>query len=422
MRSTIIVAIAFGLYYGFKYTNYSVSPTYGEKEMYNNQLSNDLEILSDHNEIIKYEKVKMNMLPYFTALEKHIETSKKEQSKLLLKRSYSSALYNAIKSTTVMGTEFDGSKKAELPIINQNMCGSCWAISCSMALKANLDLKSFGMNENEIPNLNMMIACSNNPSQIINTRNEELNWIIELSQTRHMHAGCEGGITGMCLAMLQQQKSIFIDDVREYKSGSVNLTTGPVRQSTFLNLPANSCNEVKQIAHENTLKVPFSLQDLNTVNLFRRNHVHGVFMPSTRDIRSFINKYTAVIVYVDMDSGLHKTDLFNKKGIMHLPECIWKRTDFVQSGHNDMHSISQFKEADHAMLLVGWDCNKKAWLLQNSWGTDWGDTGQIWVYDANVCSNKFEHSRHSNGAGPLCMFGSTLSAFSFSDINHMDFA
>jgi hypothetical protein len=37
--------------------------------------------------------------------------------------------------------------------------------------------------------------------------------------------------------------------------------------------------------------------------------------------------------------------------------------------------------------VVGYDNNRKAWLVKNSWGTDWGDKGYFWVgYDAaGIC-------------------------------------
>jgi len=39
---------------------------------------------------------------------------------------------------------------------------------------------------------------------------------------------------------------------------------------------------------------------------------------------------------------------------------------------------------DHAILLVGWDDAKGAWLLKNSWGPSWGVDGFMWIsYDAN---------------------------------------
>ncbi len=40
--------------------------------------------------------------------------------------------------------------------------------------------------------------------------------------------------------------------------------------------------------------------------------------------------------------------------------------------------------SNHAILLVGWDDDKGAWLMKNSWGTDWGEDGYMWIkYNSN---------------------------------------
>jgi TolA-binding protein len=39
---------------------------------------------------------------------------------------------------------------------------------------------------------------------------------------------------------------------------------------------------------------------------------------------------------------------------------------------------------NHAVVLVGWDDSKGAWLLRNSWGTNWGEDGYMWIdYNSN---------------------------------------
>lgn len=43
-------------------------------------------------------------------------------------------------------------------------------------------------------------------------------------------------------------------------------------------------------------------------------------------------------------------------------------------------------DVNHGVLLIGWDDNRNggAWLIKNSWGTDWGNQGYGWVkYDSN---------------------------------------
>jgi cathepsin L len=39
---------------------------------------------------------------------------------------------------------------------------------------------------------------------------------------------------------------------------------------------------------------------------------------------------------------------------------------------------------NHGVTLIGWDDQKQAWLIKNSWGTNWGDNGYMWIgYNSN---------------------------------------
>lgn len=35
--------------------------------------------------------------------------------------------------------------------------------------------------------------------------------------------------------------------------------------------------------------------------------------------------------------------------------------------------------ANHAVSIIGWDDNKAAWLVKNTWGSHWGNNGTFWV-------------------------------------------
>jgi len=36
-------------------------------------------------------------------------------------------------------------------------------------------------------------------------------------------------------------------------------------------------------------------------------------------------------------------------------------------------------DVNHAIILVGWDDSKGAWILRNSWGTGWGENGYMYI-------------------------------------------
>jgi TolA-binding protein len=45
---------------------------------------------------------------------------------------------------------------------------------------------------------------------------------------------------------------------------------------------------------------------------------------------------------------------------------------------------SNATNTNHAVMIVGWDDKRGAWLVRNSWGTWWGEDGYIWVkYGSN---------------------------------------
>jgi hypothetical protein len=54
----------------------------------------------------------------------------------------------------------------------------------------------------------------------------------------------------------------------------------------------------------------------------------------------------------------------------------------MYKGGDVFNEHNNSKAVNHAVLLVGWDDNKGkngAWLMKNSWDTDWGDKGYMWI-------------------------------------------
>ena len=63
----------------------------------------------------------------------------------------------------------------------------------------------------------------------------------------------------------------------------------------------------------------------------------------------------------------------------------WNSSAVISS---DTYSNPGMQHAYHAMTLVGYDDNKNAFRVRNSWGTSWGDNGSIWV-DYNFFCESF---------------------------------
>jgi len=77
-------------------------------------------------------------------------------------------------------------------------------------------------------------------------------------------------------------------------------------------------------------------------------------IPSITAIKNALYKYGAVAasVYVDERFQYYKSGIFNgtAKG-----------------------------DINHAIIITGWDDNRQAWRIKNSWGSDWGESGYMWI-------------------------------------------
>lgn len=310
---------------------------------------------------------------------------------------------------------FDGVAKSQLPVINQNMCGSCWAISSAMAMKANLRLAEMGLRKSELPNLNYLIACSGDRHQIINNRNADVKAIVEFDADRMQQRGCLGGLSGMALASSQLHPSFVVMDVAsDYVAGNTGTLEAhtPVRNRTLINNPGLSCEESK-VNRGTQLKLGTAGLDIE--HLPRLGMAYNIRFPHTSDVRKALQAFGALIVYVDIECGLNQKELMGNKRVIRMPTCTWSASHFHQSDHADDHSTSLYIKHDHAVTLVGWSCERNAWKILNSWGPEWGDDGALWVYDANVCKSRAVSSE-SYGAGPASMFAGSLTVFVHSDV------
>ena len=77
-------------------------------------------------------------------------------------------------------------------------------------------------------------------------------------------------------------------------------------------------------------------------------------LPTVKQLKAALLEHGPVVVLIRIDDAFkaYKGGVFNE----HNPDKV-----------------------QHAMLLLGWDDSKGAWLLLNSWGEQWGEDGYMWI-------------------------------------------
>ena len=108
----------------------------------------------------------------------------------------------------------------------------------------------------------------------------------------------------------------------------------------------------------------------------------------------------AICAYGSVAATINATNLF---------KSLWSGVFSEPAASSDI--------ANHAIVLVGWDDARAAWLLRNSWGTSWGEAGFGWVaYGTNGVGQNAWWVRASPGDGGSSGAGSPLGAFYTRDL------
>ncbi|MBQ7077814.1 MAG: hypothetical protein IJM91_06750, partial [Lachnospiraceae bacterium] len=117
--------------------------------------------------------------------------------------------------------------------------------------------------------------------------------------------------------------------------------------------------------------------------ILRGNSALYVDVHDVNSIKAAITKFGAMTISVAGEGGLYDKKYYNEKTFAsYLPE----------EAYGKEYSI------DHEVCVIGWDDNFSkenfatqpegdgAWLVRNSWGTDWGMEGYYWLsyYDAAI--------------------------------------
>jgi hypothetical protein len=90
--------------------------------------------------------------------------------------------------------------------------------------------------------------------------------------------------------------------------------------------------------------------------------------------------------YVGSSSGIPSVEAIKAAIYLHggVSACVYADDYFQAYSGGVFSATDDTSECDHAIMLVGWDDDRGAWLLKNSWGPAWGVDGFMWIqYGAN---------------------------------------
>lgn len=89
--------------------------------------------------------------------------------------------------------------------------------------------------------------------------------------------------------------------------------------------------------------------------------------------------------YVTETGGIPKVDELKRALCQYGAIAVAVRaTSAFQAYVDGVFNENDAGPVNHGVTLVGWDDDKKAWLIKNSWGPGWGMAGYMWIaYESN---------------------------------------
>ena len=205
------------------------------------------------------------------------------------------------------------------PVKNQGKCGSCWAFASTNALESFMRSQNYNI-----------------------TRLSEQE-LVDCSKENY---GCNGGFMHKAFDFIIKNKGLVSNEDYPYKAIT------------------QKCNFCKCSCHSNnSCELCDSCNlDFSNTTIIHKNKVNGSYLkeyefsvPKSIIDRIISLQISPITIAVDASSIYFR---YYKSGIIDI-------------------NINGTQQLNHAVLLVGYgfDNDGLYWIIQNSWGSDWGDNG-----------------------------------------------
>jgi len=273
-------------------------------------------------------------------------------------------LKEGIDATAVTSVNWaDPTLNVVTPVKNQGQCGSCWAHSTAQQIESQWALDAI-----DSGNFNI---------------GGEI-WEFSVQQVASCTTTCEG-----CGGGWQQDGYEYIMSLTSSSEGLGSQYFAPYTQSMVTACSDSSCTmscselDVSALTEYSSLTGPFATLsgwDYVTPTCIT-NSANQCASQNMTAIEDYLTTSGPIAIVVDASNWGSYTG-----GVFTATQC----------GSSAANSI------DHAVQLVGFNsgANPPYWIVRNSWSTDWGESGYIYLsYPGNTCgiANSATYVQISNG-------------------------
>ncbi len=242
-------------------------------------------------------------------------------------------------------------------VMNQGRCGSCWAFASVSVYQSAWNLERMRRGTEFIENAEYEYSSFRRiPSvqQLLNCVSKGKN-----------EDDCDSGWHGKAFAYMVNSHVPHIPDrLVWYKYDTIWIEEYTARKSVCTDPLTN-----RKVKRGGTQVVPLEGFDSGTSlppnsdfiltaadRALAWDYVHKPFdeMPPVEKLKAALVKYgpLAAPYYADNCFNHYKGGVFN-----------------AQTSNS----------VNHVVVIIGWDDEKQAWLIKNSWGKDWGEGGYAWI-------------------------------------------